>query len=31
MPGLMVLNQAPCLPQQTASAITRNELPRLDT
>jgi len=30
MPGLIVFTLAPCLPQQTASAITRSELPRLE-
>ena len=31
MPGLMVLIRAPRLPQRTASAITRSELPRLES
>jgi hypothetical protein len=31
MPGLIVLIRAPRLPQRTASAITRNELPRFES
>jgi len=31
IPGLMVLIRAPRLPHLTASAITRSELPRLET
>ena len=31
MPGLIVLIEAPRLPQRTASAITRNEFPRFDS
>ena len=31
MPGLIVLMRAPRWPHRTASAITRSELPRLDS
>ena len=30
MPGLIVFTRAPRLPQRTASAATRSELPRLE-
>jgi hypothetical protein len=31
IPGLIILMRAPRLPQRTASAITRSELPRFES